>query len=380
MHVFRFACVVLLALTAGCTVRNVVPTGPSAQPEQQTAITPPQPVLPTMNARLARDAGPVTLTVENAATSSASLLTYTFEGSADPSFAGEVFRQTGIAPGASGRTSVSVPGPLPAGRTFYWRALATDGTTTSPFSTVFQFTVFEPFVLSTPGPVSPADGETVGTTQPTLRTLNADRRGTAEAVSYEFEVSATADFGQLIAQGAIPEQDGTTAITLSPLSNGRTHFWRVRARSESSTTDWSAPRRFVTPAAATPTPPTPSPSPSPSLPPSNPGPRPNPVEGTAMVAAVIADLRARGVSLAGPCGAFEITKRVAWAFRNRGAGTERKPGGTNCESQSIDIIIFTDGQTVDMVGGAGSSNTPSWNEQGVLSDWRDWWIAPVNPD
>ena len=84
--------------------------------------------------------------------------------------------------------------------------------------------------------------------------------------------------------------------------------------------------------------------------------------------------------MAGPCGAFEITRRVAWAFRNRGAGTERKPGGANCQGQSIDIIIFTDGQTVDMVGGAGVENNPSWNEQGVLSDWRDWWIAPVNPD
>jgi hypothetical protein len=329
-----------------------------------------------MNARLARDGNPVTLTVDNSATSNDKPLTYVFEGSVDPSFSGEVFRQAGIAAGANGRTSVSVPGPLPAGRTFYWRARATDGVTASAFSDVFQFTVFEPFVLSTPGPVAPADGETVDTLQPTLRTLNADRRGTAEVVTYDFEVSTTSDFAALVAQGAVPEQDGTTSMTLSPLPNARNHFWRVRARSESATTSWSVARRFTTPAAATPPPP---PTP-PTLPPSDPGPRPNAVEGTAMVAAVIADLRARGISMAGPCGAFEITRRVAWAFRNRGAGTERKPGGTNCQGQSIDIIIFTDGQTVDMVGSAGSQNNPSWNEQGVLSDWRDWWIAPVNPD
>lgn len=377
MHV-RFACVVLLAAVSACQVRNVGPTGPSQPSESTTtSITSPRPVSPEMNARLSRDAGPVTLTVENAASSNSKPLTYVFEGSTDASFSTDVFRQADVAAGSNGRTSVSVPGPLPANRTFYWRVRATDGTIDGPYSSVFQFSVFEPFVLSTPRPASPGDGETVSSVQPTLRTENADRRGTGESVSYDFEVAGSADFSSLITAGTVPEQDGSTALTVSPLSSARTYFWRVRARSESSTSQWSSTRRFVTPGE---TPPPPPPPPPPTLPPSNPGPRPNPTEGTAMVAAVIADLRARGISLAGPCGAFEITKRVAWQFRNRGAGTERKPGGTNCQGQSIDIIIFTDGQTVDMVGGAGSSNTPSWNEQGVLSDWRDWWIAPTNPD
>src|SRR5690349_18269590 len=46
-----------------------------------------------------------------------------------------------------------------------------------------------------------------------------------------------------------------------------------------------------------------------------------------VVAAVKADLQARGVSLAESCGAFQITKRVAWTLRAQGAGVLDKPAG-----------------------------------------------------
>lgn len=374
MHLARLAGAFLLLLLAGCTV-NSTPTGPTGSnpPPASASITPPRPVLPAAGARLARDGSPVTLTVENAATNSDKPLTYTFEGSTDAAFAVEVFRQAGIAPGSGGRTSLQVPGQLPAGRTYYWRASATDGSATSPHSEVSHFTVYETFVLSAPQPASPAAGAVVPGAQPTLRVVNAVRTGTAEPVSYEFQVSATDQFAVLAYNAWVIEQPDTTEVTVSPLPAGTRHYWRVRAVSESSTSAWSPVSHFTTPSGATPPPP-------PALPPSNPGPRPDPREGLAMVEAVIADLRQRGIPMAGDCGAFEITRRVAWNFRNRGAGLERKPGGRNCQGHSIDIVIFTDGQTVDMLIGAGVDNGATWQEHGVLPDWADWWIAPVNPD
>lgn len=404
MLVFRLASVGILAVAAGCGVTNVTPSGPSSTPPPPAAsITMPIPVLPATGARLERAAHPVSLTVENAATTSNKPLTYLFEGATDAGFTTDVFRQAGIASGQNGRTSIEIPGPLPTGRTFYWRARATDGTTEGPFSSVFYFTVFEPLNLEAPAALEPGAGESVASRQPTLRVANASRSGTPEAMTYEFHLSTAEDFTSTVATASVPEHDSVTTYTPSPLAIGTRYYWRARATTPSSVGPWSTVRWFATPPPPPPTPPpppepepTPPPAPEPPppaappappsppevprLPPSNPGPRPDSREGTAMVQAVIAHLQARGISMSGPCGAYEITRRVAWAFANRGAGVERKPGGTNCEGRSIDIVIFTDGMTIDMLVGAGGQNGPAWQEHPLLPDWRDYWIAPTNPD
>jgi hypothetical protein len=235
-------------------------------------------------------------------------------------------------------------------------------------------------VIDAPALVSPGAGTMVGSLQPTLRIDNASRTGPAGPMYYEFQVALSSAFLGLVAQREVPERANGTEVTVGPLEAGRTFYWRVRASNGTVTSDWSPPRTFTTPGPiAVPPPAAPLP-PSGSLPVSNPGPRPGIAEGMAMVAAVIADLDARGISMQGDCGGFEITRRVAWAFRNRGAGLERKPGGRNCNGHSIDIVIFQDGQTVDMLVGSGVDNGPSWQEHGVLPDWQDVWIAPSNPD
>src|SRR5688572_15243198 len=61
----------------------------------------------------------------------------------------------------------------------------------------------------------------------------------------------------------------------------------------------------------------------------NPWPRPSATG--AYVAAVKERLRADGVDLIGPCGAFAITKRVAWGLRATGAGLLSKPYGNQCD-------------------------------------------------
>jgi len=109
---------------------------------------------------------------------------------------------------------------------------------------------------------------------------------------------------------------------------------------------------------------------------------------TDVVRHVKADLEQRGVSLVGPCGAFEITRRVAWALRAEGAGLLSKPGGNMCREYATDIVAYRDGTIVDMLvkgGGAedaqgnpiaGTGNEPAWQINPVKVDparWRAPW-------
>lgn len=107
-----------------------------------------------------------------------------------------------------------------------------------------------------------------------------------------------------------------------------------------------------------------------------------------LVQRIKAELEAKGVDLKGPCGAFQITKRVAWELRNDGAGLLYKNTGNNCMDFSVDYIIWRDGQQRDILKDAGGhtdenrvfhpGNDPRWDEPttGDLSRWRppvkDW--------
>lgn len=73
-------------------------------------------------------------------------------------------------------------------------------------------------------------------------------------------------------------------------------------------------------------------------------------------------LVAAGKDLSGPCGAFEITKRVAWNLRATGAGLLSKPSGNNCQGYAVDIIVYPDGTAYDMLIDSGGKNDPAWNK------------------
>lgn len=80
-----------------------------------------------------------------------------------------------------------------------------------------------------------------------------------------------------------------------------------------------------------------------------------------VVAAVKASLVARGVDLSGECGAFQITKRVAWQLRAEGAGLLDKPSGSNCMGYSTDIIAYPGGRIFDILVDGGGANGPAWS-------------------
>ena len=103
---------------------------------------------------------------------------------------------------------------------------------------------------------------------------------------------------------------------------------------------------------------------------------------TDVVRAVKADLVARGVNILGPCGAFQITGRVAWILRNEGWGLlgGKSAAQNGCtvggERYAIDFLVQKpSGQGVDMLVNAGNQNTPAWqlfplSPNPDLSKWR----------
>lgn len=97
---------------------------------------------------------------------------------------------------------------------------------------------------------------------------------------------------------------------------------------------------------------------------------------------VKADLELRGEDLSGPCGAFKITKRVAWRLRAMGFGLLSKTAGNNCEGYATDIVVDSIGGYYDILGDGGNANVPQWPnspEAGDFSRWRPA-VDPGDPE
>ncbi len=117
------------------------------------------------------------------------------------------------------------------------------------------------------------------------------------------------------------------------------------------------------------------PSPGPPGPdPAPPQTGPVPSESAIYVAQMKALLMGQGWDLSGPCGAFLITKHVAWGLRDRGYGLLSKPGGNNCEGYATDIVMRrqANGDIIDILGDAGNGNVPMWNDPSDHVDPARW--------
>ncbi len=106
-----------------------------------------------------------------------------------------------------------------------------------------------------------------------------------------------------------------------------------------------------------------------------------PSQSASYVAQVKAVLEGKGISLAGPCGAFQITQNVAYGLRAQGFGLLSKPSGNNCDGCATDIVmpLGGSGSIVDILGDGGGANTPLWqvSEDGEADLSR--WKAPTKP-
>jgi len=69
-------------------------------------------------------------------------------------------------------------------------------------------------------------------------------------------------------------------------------------------------------------------------------------------------LIAQNINISGMCGAFEITRRVAWAA---GAGLLTTNHSGNCNGYAAGNIAYPDDSEVDILQDEGGANNPIWN-------------------
>jgi hypothetical protein len=242
----------LLAVTTACTKDS--PTRPSdttasggtasvTDATTGVTLTAPTPVSPANNQQFKFAEQPLTLTVGNAVTTGTTPLTYTFEVASDSAFATKVYSKDGVAAGGT-QTSLKIDTlPGPNAKNYFWRARVASGATTGPYSTVRGFSVGAQVTLSTPSPVSPVNGATVGGF-PTLAVSNVQKSGPAGQIVYRFELSNVSSFGNVLAAQTQAEQGGgTTSTTFNNVNLGNgNYFWRVLASDPTNaiTTPYSA--------------------------------------------------------------------------------------------------------------------------------------------
>ena len=360
----------VLLSAAGCTsAKSANPLSPSvAGPIPGVNITAPMPVEPK-GAKVAVDKQPVTLVVENSATSGQRPLSYVFEVATDAAFTNPVFSRTGVAPG-DGRTAIRLPDPLATGRSYYWRARAEDGANTGPYSSPANFDVFTPIVIDSPQLVSPAHNLKVTSLRPTFTFTNAPRSGPVGPISYVIEVSDTGTFANKLAEWTVAETPGSQTSTQLPQNGqyGQYVFWHVRAADPTTAGPWSAIQAFSMPD-------------TPVEPPVDPGgdwQNCVPTPGEALVFCVHAAIKpARTVE-----GAFEVTKRVAWLLRGQGAGLLIKNSGENIVSWkgfsfAAARICFPDGHIYKLLTDVPTTNGPSWQDNDFVD--RSLYLPAIDP-
>jgi hypothetical protein len=223
-----------LSLLFGCG--GEAPTNPS----HAVTITAPTIVEPANASTVTVGQVATMLVVGNSTSSASQPLTYSFEIATDPSFSTVIFSRAGVPQGDGGRTTVLVDPALEAGRTFVWRARATDGTTTGPSATPSQFTTAGAQTLEPPAVIAPENGTTLGVPSLEFRFAPAARTGDVSGVAYRVEVALDDALTTLVAVLTVAEQPGETAVPLAgQLDVGRHYFWRVQTISDSITSEWS---------------------------------------------------------------------------------------------------------------------------------------------
>lgn len=192
------------------------------------SIAAPRPVSPASNSLINNQSQPVTLVVQNAVVTKPGDTSYTFEVATDSAFATRVQTKDGIAEGSGGTTSVRLD-QLPAARDYYWHARATGGGTTGVFGSTSRFAIGPAIVINAPVAVGPLTGAAT-VASPLLTVSNATRTGPAGAITYRFEVAASASFAPVAVTGTVAEGPGGQTTFASPnLGVNRTYFWRATA-------------------------------------------------------------------------------------------------------------------------------------------------------
>jgi hypothetical protein len=221
------AAAALAAIGAAACATSTNSTSPS-NGSLTASVTVPRPSQPAANASIRFIDQPVVLVVQNAALTSTSGNTYTFEVATDPAFASKVQVKDNITEGSGGQTPVKLDS-LTGGRDYYWHARAVGGGTTGPFSASMKFTMGAAVIINPPAPIGPLSGTTTPP-RPTLRVANAVRSGPVGAITYLFEIATSSTFSTIVVSATKSEGVNETGFTpTSDLPVGSTFYWRVTA-------------------------------------------------------------------------------------------------------------------------------------------------------
>src|SRR5262245_48322909 len=96
---------------------------------------------------------------------------------------------------------------------------------------------------------SPDDGASIAGFRPTLAVRNSTS-SQAGARTYEFQISDSSGFGNVVVRQANIAEDGSGKTSFSPdfdLQTTTRFYWRARVTQGSTTSDWSTTRNFTTP-------------------------------------------------------------------------------------------------------------------------------------
>src|SRR5712691_7286245 len=224
----RLALLPLLVSAAACVgaSKSENPLSPViAGPIPGVGITAPTIVAPVTDAMVDTNTQPVTLQVGNASTNGVRPLSYRFEIATDPNFTNAVFTKDAVPQDASGRTSMTLPGPLTAERKYFWHARAEDGANTGPFGATSAFNVFTPVVFGTPTLVKPISNVTTSNQQPQFVVGNAAHTGPVGPIAYYIEISTSAGFNPIVASYSFPETASQTSITVPAALAAGQYYW-----------------------------------------------------------------------------------------------------------------------------------------------------------
>jgi hypothetical protein len=342
-----------VAISACAASKSADPLSPTvAGPIPGVNITAPTPVDPQTGTKIPIDKQPLTLTVQNAATSGVRPLTYVFEVATDTDFTNKVYSRDAVAPGDNGRTALRLPDPLATGRSYYWRSRAQDGANTGPYSSASNFNVFTPIVIDAPLLVAPINNVKTENTHPRFQFVNAPRSGPIGPITYVVEIADSDSFANKLAIWTVAEQPNQTSLD-SPqgLADGSQYFWHARAYEPTTIGPWSATQAFQTPAPIAP-PPGPLPGPPP---PSGPVPNDAINLGQARVYnsppdiaswAVTSKITSLSMSSAGL--SLEFTTKQSWP-------DVVPPGFTGPLQYTVWAVVNVNGQ---------------WNTSGFIQMWR----------
>jgi hypothetical protein len=194
-------------------------------------LAPPSPHAPADGARV--DTEHPALVVNDASSPDTTPLRYEFRIFGDEALTQELPGAAGV-PETPSRTAWPVEAALAEDATYWWRARATDGFSTSAWSAVVRFTVDAvDRPPSAPFPVSPAAGAETAVRQPSLVVRNGlDLE--ARPLTYEFRVTSRSDMAEVLVSAAgVAETPGLTTWTLPlVLETGATYYWNARAADE----------------------------------------------------------------------------------------------------------------------------------------------------